>query len=298
MNEIVYSQPFAGWEFTLAGRNLLGTTLKAVFQTKVSPAYDDVPEQFYHFPRTYLNQVKEAVGDWIVYYEPRRSTGDNLSRGGRLAYFAVAQIVGLRDDPNKPDHYYADIANYLDFDKVVPFREGDFYYEAALKAPDGRPNQGQSRRAVRNMSDHEFEMILRAGFSTELGPAKATATTYDPVSYNPGFAEPQADFSRPLVKSTITRPFRDAAFARQIQFAYSQRCAMTGLRIINGGGRAEAQAAHIRPVASAGPRTPFEMDLPCRQLFIGCLIADLSRLKMISRFSKPRSIFPSRRIAC
>ena len=28
---------------------------------------------------------------------------------------------------------------------------------------------------------------------------------------------------------------------------------MTGLRIINGGGRSEVQAAHIRPVASSGP---------------------------------------------
>ncbi len=44
--------------------------MKAVLQTKVSPAYDDIPEQFYHFPRTYLNEVKAAVGDWIVYYEP------------------------------------------------------------------------------------------------------------------------------------------------------------------------------------------------------------------------------------
>lgn len=227
--------------------------MKAVLQTKISPAYDDVPEQFYHFPRTYLNQVKAAVGDWIVYYEPRRSTGDNLSRGGRLAYFAVAQIVGLRADPNREDHFYADIANYLDFDKVVPFREGEFYYEAALKAPDGRPNQGQSRRAVRNMADHEFEAILQAGFATELGAAMMGSAAYSPATYNTGFAEPQTDFSRPLIESTITRLFRDAAFARQIQTAYSQRCAMTGLRIINGGGRAEAQAAHIRPVACAGP---------------------------------------------
>jgi putative restriction endonuclease len=227
--------------------------MKAVLQTKISPAYDDVPEQFYHFPRTYLNQITASVGDWIVYYEPRRSSGDNLSRGGRLAYFAVAQIVGLRPDRNKQDHFYADISNYLDFDTPVPFREGDFYYEAAMKAPDGRPNQGQARRAVRNMSDREFESIIRAGFAAEIGPAIANSFEASPSIFAPGFAEPQADFERPLVETTITRPFRDAAFARQIQTAYGQRCAMTGLRIINGGGRAEAQAAHIRPVADAGP---------------------------------------------
>ena len=35
--------------------------------------------------------------------------------------------------------------------------------------------------------------------------------------------------------------------------AYENRCALTGLRLINGGGRPEVQAAHIMPVASKGP---------------------------------------------
>ena len=56
---------------------------KAVFTTKISPTYDDLPEVRYHFPRTYLRTVEEAVGDWIVYYEPRRSNGDPSSRDGR-----------------------------------------------------------------------------------------------------------------------------------------------------------------------------------------------------------------------
>ena len=45
---------------------------KAVLTTKVHPSYDDLPEDRYHFPRTYLNAAREALGDWIVYYEPRR----------------------------------------------------------------------------------------------------------------------------------------------------------------------------------------------------------------------------------
>jgi len=32
-----------------------------------------------------------------------------------------------------------------------------------------------------------------------------------------------------------------------------ERCAITGLRLINGGGRAEVEAAHIRPVEHDGP---------------------------------------------
>ena len=40
--------------------------VKAVLTTKVSPSYDDLPEVRYHFPKTYLNQMQKAVGDWIV----------------------------------------------------------------------------------------------------------------------------------------------------------------------------------------------------------------------------------------
>ncbi len=51
----------------------------------------------------------------------------------------------------------------------------------------------------------------------------------------------------------MRRPFRDAAFSLGVKAAYDDTCALTGLRIINGGGRSEVQAAHIRPVASDGP---------------------------------------------
>ena len=35
--------------------------------------------------------------------------------------------------------------------------------------------------------------------------------------------------------------------------AYDERCAFTGLKFINGGGRAEVEAAHIRAVEHKGP---------------------------------------------
>ena len=52
---------------------------KAVLTTKVDPSYDDLPEERYHFPSRYLNAARAALGDWIVYYEPRRSSA-HLSR--------------------------------------------------------------------------------------------------------------------------------------------------------------------------------------------------------------------------
>lgn len=228
--------------------------MKAVFQTKISPAYDDIPENFYHFPRTYLRQVTAAVGDWIVYYEPRRATADIRSRGGRQSYFAIAKVLQVREDPNRPDHFYADVSDYIDFDKAVPFKIADFFFESAMKGLDGRTNSGSAQRAVRNMPDEEFDLIVRAGFGAELS---APIDRQDRVGEYAaqGFADEQADFQseRPRIEMTINRPFRDAAFARQVQTTYDRRCAMTGLQIINGGGRPEAQAAHIKPVAAQGP---------------------------------------------
>src|SRR5262249_25771457 len=64
--------------------------------------------------------------------------------------------------------------------------------------------------------------------------------------------DPEAPFERPIVERLVARPFREAAFVASVKSAYSETCAVTGLRIINGGGRAEVQAAHIRPVADGG----------------------------------------------
>lgn len=225
--------------------------MKGVFQTKISPGYNDVPEYQYHFPRMYLNQVERTVGDWIVYYEPRRATSDDLSRGGRQAYFAIARVLRVRTDEARADHFYADVADYLPFDNAVQFREGDHFYESAMRGQNGKTNSGSAQRAVRNMPDQEFDLILRVGFAAELPEALRVQE-----QMSDGFWDPPAFIERPLIETTVNRRFRDAIFTKQIQSAYDKRCAMTGFRIINGGGRPEAQAAHIRPVNQNGPDSP------------------------------------------
>ena len=224
---------------------------KAIFTTKVSPTYDDQPEDRYHFPRTYLNQVRNAVGDHIIYYEPRRIDANDSSRGGRQAYFATARVDGIIEDAARPDHYYATIstATYLDFDRPVPFAENGEYYERALLRPDGKTNKGAFGRAVRTIPDVEFELILKAGFAQELIAVENPSARLD----LPGFEDPSEQFARPIVEMTVSRPFRDRAFMRAVRAAYDNRCAISGIRLINGGGRPEVQAAHIKPVASNGP---------------------------------------------
>jgi putative restriction endonuclease len=225
---------------------------KAVFTTKVIPSYDDRPEERYHFPKTYLNQARAAVGDHIIYYEPRRSSSEDSSRGGRRAYFATARLDDVVEDRTTPDHFYALISplSYLDFDRPVPFREGAAYFETALQKSDGTTNKGAFGRAIRTIPDREFDLILRAGFARELvapdqGTDSITTQQFDDIA--------QREFVRPVIEMTVSRPFRDRAFMHAVRSAYANKCAVSGMRLINGGGRPEVQAAHIKPVDRMGP---------------------------------------------
>jgi putative restriction endonuclease len=217
----------------------------AIFTASESSAYDDRIEVRYHFPRTYLRQVEQTIGDWIVYYEPRRTTGPK-SATGRQAYFALAQVTNVTQDPERADHHYAHLQNFLEFDQAVPFREGPAYHESRLKKEDGSANKGAFGRSVRLIPADEFANIVQIGLSAAPEPWELA----DRV------AEPAPEYVvHPLVEQVGLRKFRDVAFRRHVRSAYSNTCAVTGLRLINGGGRPEVQAAHIRSVEADGPDT-------------------------------------------
>lgn len=223
--------------------------MKAVFTSKIDPSYDDLPEQRYHFPRTYLRQVEATIGDWIVYYEPRRSSSDLSSRGGRQSYFATARVERIGTDPGREEHFYAYVTDYLEFDRPVPFKAGEFYYEDGLRRKDGGTSKGAFGRAVRNITDAEYDLIVKAGFAQTLVQADSASQESTTMT---GLEEEARPFERPIIEMVSRRPFREAAFAGSVKAAYGNTCAMTGLQIINGGGRAEVQAAHIRPVTAGG----------------------------------------------
>ncbi|PWG61355.1 restriction endonuclease [Spiribacter halobius] len=215
---------------------------KAVFTTAAGSVYDDLPEFRYHFPRTYLGAVRRAIGDWVVYYEPRRTEGP-ASSAGRQAYFAVARITGVEPDSERSNHFYAFVRDYLEFDRAVPFREGERYYESVLRRPDGGTSKGAFGRSVRLLPEEEFRLIVQAGFAEALRRWEAEQIGEAPAEYH----------RHPIHEQLVRRPFRDVAFRRHVREAYDNRCAITGLRLTNGGGRPEVQAAHIRPVAKEGP---------------------------------------------
>ncbi len=64
--------------------------------------------------------------------------------------------------------------------------------------------------------------------------------------------DPVLPFERPVIERLTSRAYRDVAFRRNVRAAYDDRCAMSGLRLRNGGGRPEVNAAHIRSVERQG----------------------------------------------
>jgi len=166
---------------------------KGVFTTKVNPTYDDLPEVRYHFPKTYLNQAQATVGDWIVYYEPRRQGANAAGRGGRQVYFATARVQRIADDPHRHAHYYAFVTDFLEFEHIVPFRQGGKYLEDALMKEDGSTNKGAFGRSVRLISDNEYQLILHLGFTKPTGGQMEDA---DVIA-----AEEPEVYARPMVSS-------------------------------------------------------------------------------------------------
>ena len=160
----------------------------------------------------------------------------------------------IEPDFHQKDHFYAHVREFLPFPRAVPFREGEHYYESGVRRPDGKTSKGAMGRSVRPISEGEYDIILQAGYAHILAEERPNLAGEET---SPGavpfvFAEEPATFQRPIVERVVARPFRDAVFSSVVKTAYGNTCAITGLKIINGGGRSEVQAAHIRPVSHSG----------------------------------------------
>jgi len=216
---------------------------KAVFTTKISPSYKDLPELMYHFPKTYLRQATATKGDWILYYEPRREDSSPAGRAGRQCYFATARVTDIKNDPTLKDHYYALMDNYVEFSSPVPFKIGSHYFERGLIKVDGSTNKGAFGRAVRNIPDEEYQAIVAAGLG-KVEQEVAQMVAEETIEY---------DVQRPIIQQLVERPFREVVFSRVVKEEYNMTCAMTGISIKNERGNSEIEAAHIKPVKFNGP---------------------------------------------
>ncbi|WPE22661.1 HNH endonuclease [Shinella zoogloeoides] len=222
-----------------------------VFIHRTDSIYDDSPAEQYQFPSQYLGRVQACVGDWIIYYEPRKVAA---TRG----YFAVAKVAQVIPDPKAPGMYLALIepGSYLDFVNAVPFNGPNGVIEHGV-LNDAGGISGRAQAAVRPISAADFNRILSIGLAENQPELPRSGEAIDAILPS-GLAESaQAPFIFELDRTRVTqlssRVVRDRLFRRLILQAYDKRCAVTGLKLINGGGRAEVDAAHIRPVEASGP---------------------------------------------
>ncbi len=225
---------------------------KCIFMHRSDSPYDDLPEEQYQFPSTYFNRAKPCEGDWIAYYEPK-------SGGGRLGYFAIAKVKKIIPDPKVEKMFVAVIEpnSYRDLGKFVPYKNENGFVESLLQKEDGSLNGGYNVWAIRPICDEDFQKILDLGYpKTETLLPRVDEDQRDEA---PGFYEEQQPFvidnERERIEQTISKIPRDKIFRKNVLTAYEERCAITGLQLLNGGGRAEVEAAHIKPVKYNGPDT-------------------------------------------
>ena len=222
-----------------------------VFIHRADSIYDDSPAERYQFPRPYLDRASATVGNWIVYYEPVKV---RASKG----YYAIARVERVVPDPSAQGMYLALIepGSYLEFPNPVPFDDGGRPVELGLLNEAGRIS-GRAQAAVRPISSVDFDRILSRGLADDqqLLPRVGMSETTTELMFQ--LDEGQAPFvfeqERERIAAMTTRVVRARVFRRVVLRAYGERCAVTGLKLINGGGRAEVAAAHIRPVEHSGP---------------------------------------------
>jgi len=218
-----------------------------VFMHRSDSIYDDSPAEQYQFPKQYLGRAEGCIGDWIVYLEPTKVVA---TRG----YFAIARVQKIVPDPKAPNMYLAllEPGSFLQFVRPVPFNDVNGPIERGLLNDHGKLS-GRAQSAVRPISSSDLHRIVERGLDDH-EPLLPRVGAPEPMI---GFEEGQTPYvfeqQRVRLDQLTSRIVRDRVFRRIVLSAYSERCAISGLKLINGGGRAEVDAAHIRPVQANGP---------------------------------------------
>lgn len=218
-----------------------------VFIHRSDSIYDDSPAERYQFPPQYLGRVQACVGDWIIYYEPVKVPA---TRG----YFAVAKVQQVVPDPAAAGMYLAIIepGQFIEFANRVPFNGTDGLAERGLLNEQGAIS-GRAQSAVRPISPSDFYRIVTLGLAEhdDLLPRIGAAASGSTLREEPA----PFLYEQERLTALTSRVVRDRVFRGIVIKAYDARCAITGLKLINGGGRAEVEAAHIRSVEANGPDT-------------------------------------------
>ena len=217
---------------------------KCVFVVGAHSIYADQPDRFYRFGSQWLNAAARAVRQWVLYQEPRRA--------GLRGYYATAKVEQVVRDPADKTMYLALIepGSYLEFGNDVSFQfEGQAGEQGPLYS-DTPLNNRQAIQSIRPISDEDFDRIVKLGLvdADEVPPPREDAG-------DPPEDRVREDWLGPVERETalVSRTVRDRQFRRRVLKAYGDTCALTGIKLVNGGGRVETQAAHIMGVEHKGP---------------------------------------------
>jgi len=230
----------------LAGPDHRSASRKGVFVVGSHSVYKDEPERFYRFPPRWMNNALKLEGGWIIYQEPRRA--------GQRGYYAVAMMDRIVPDPTQEGMHLALIkpGSYLEFGRDVPFQLDGRAVERGLLDIEGKLNNGRAIQSIRVISDCDFNRIIELGLieETDLLPRVDEGEIIAPELH-----DEYAEWSGPIDRTTmlVNRTVRDRQFRKRVLDVYECQCALIGMKLINGGGRAEAQAAHIMSVEAGGP---------------------------------------------
>jgi putative restriction endonuclease len=199
-----------------------------VFIHRSDSIYDDSPAEQYQFPSQYLRRVEACVGDWIIYYEPRKIAE---TRG----YFAIAKVSQIISDSGASGMYLALIepGSYLDFANPVPFNGATGPVERGVLNDQGRIS-GRAQSAVRPIAPDDFNRIIELGFEEKIPLLPRLDDDVPSSSFDEEQTPFRFDQQRDRISITVSRILRDRIFRRVVLRAYDERCAMTGLKLING----------------------------------------------------------------
>lgn len=219
---------------------------KGVFVVGSDSIYKDEPERFYRFGSQWMANASAVVGNWIVYQEPRRA--------GKRGYYAVAKVDKIVPDPAADGMYLALIepGSFLEFGRDVPFKLEGQAVERCLLNSDGRLNNGRAVQSIRRLADEDFNRIISLGLVEE---DELLPRVDDDAPVPQLVQEERSPWLGPVDRSTmlVSRTVRDRQFRKRVLDVYQSTCALTGMKLINGGGRAETQAAHAMSVKAGGP---------------------------------------------
>lgn len=197
-------------------------------------SYKDTPGLPNPFPKAkYLSDIAKLIGALALLYEPRRG-GVSSTSGGRSAFTGFAFIDKVWDDPNDSTPRYLSSRYFTEFIRVVSISHTSFSLQSL-------------QRAVRSIEYEATEEVTHLGLFIEF-PLNASRQGLAEIK------ELNSIFKREAYEFITNRLVRDATFRYGVvEETYDGHCALTGIRMANGNGCAEADAAHIQPVAECGP---------------------------------------------